>query len=80
MKKLKLGFIKPRKTNENINTDDYLVIHPLFDVHEEKIDVNSAKPLIITKSVKWLLISLRIYLIIMIGLSFYRTMVLAGIF
>ncbi len=72
----KPGFLKTK----NIDIDSYLVIHPLFDTPEQKVDTNTAKPLKMSKTVKWSLISLRVYLIIMIGLSFYRVMVLAGIF
>lgn len=69
------GFLDTKK----LDIDSYLVVHPLFDIPEEKIDTDNAKPLKMSKTVKWSLISLRIYLIIMIGLSFYRVLVLAGI-
>ena len=66
--------------SKKMDIDSYLVVHPLFDTPEQKVDTNTAKPLKMSKTVKWSLISLRVYLIIMIGLSFYRVMVLAGIF
>jgi len=70
------GFLESKK----VDIDSYLVVHPLFDIPEEKVDIENAKPLKMSKTVKWSLISLRIYLVIMIGLSFYRVLVLAGIF
>lgn len=80
--------IEMNRVNTNpdfINTKDtdvesYLVVHPLFDVPEEKVDTDSVKPLVMSKTVIWSLISLRAYLVIMVGLAFYRTFVLAGIF
>ncbi|NWJ51031.1 MAG: hypothetical protein HXX14_09200 [Bacteroidetes bacterium] len=78
MKNVKVtpGFLKAK----DIDMDSYLVVHPLFDVPEEKVDLNAAVPLVMSKSVKWSLITLRAYLVIMVGLAFYRTLVLAGIF
>lgn len=67
------------KTNE-FDLDDYLVVHPLFDKPEEKVNTDNAEPLVMSKTVKWSLIALRGYLVIMIGLAFYRVLVLAGIF
>lgn len=74
--KANTGFIKSSQITAHKN--GYEVIHPLFDIPEEKIDTENAAPLHMTKSVKWSLVSLRAYLIIMIGLSIYRSMVLAG--
>ena len=70
------GFLK----SKDIDNESYMVVHPLFDVPEEKIDTDSIKPLVMSKTVIWSLISLRAYLVIMVGLAFYRTFVLAGIF
>lgn len=70
------GFLKAK----DIENESYIVVHPLFDVPEEKIDTDSVKPLVMSKTVIWSLISLRAYLVIMVGLAFYRTFVLAGIF
>lgn len=69
-------FPKAKKTR----SDSYLIVHPLFDEPEEKIDIDAAGPLVLTKSVKWSLVTLRAYLIVMIGLAFYRSMVIAGLF
>lgn len=62
-----------------VGKSSYEVVHPLFDIDEEKIDTDAVAPMDITKSVKWSLISLRVYLIVMVGLSLYRSMELAGI-
>jgi hypothetical protein len=66
-------------TADDIKMNNSVVIHPLFDLPEEKVDVDAAPPLKMSKSVKWSLLTLRVYLIIMVGLAFYRTMVMAGI-
>ncbi|HEX3024652.1 MAG TPA: hypothetical protein VHP12_05530 [Chitinophagaceae bacterium] len=69
-------FLKSNRNNRIQSS--YEVIHPIFDIPEEKVDTNNAAPLHMTKSVKWSLISLRVYLIVMLGLSVYRSLVLAG--
>jgi hypothetical protein len=57
---------------------EFLLIHPLFDEPEEKRDLESLGKMKMTKSVKYSLMALRLYLFLMIGLVFYR--VLSGIF
>lgn len=69
-------FFRANKRTHHQST--YEVVHPLFDTPEEKVDTDNAAPLRMTKSVKWSLISLRVYLIVMLGLSVYRSLVLAG--
>jgi hypothetical protein len=61
----------------NEEMQGYVVIHPLDDVPEEKIDTESLGRMPMTASVKWSLISLRAYLVMMIGLVFYRVVTLA---
>jgi len=56
-----------------------VVVHPLFDKPEEKFDPEKLGPMQMTKSVKYSLISLRVYLILMTGLAGYRVLVLAGV-
>ena len=58
----------------------YLVIHPLNDVPEEKIDTSNLKPMAKTPSVKISLLSLRAYLVLMMGLVLYHVLDLAGLF
>jgi len=48
----------------------YVVIHPLHDVPEEKIDTSNLGPMPMTTSVKLSLLSLRGYLLLMNGLVF----------
>ncbi len=48
------------------------VIHPLFDEPEEKADVEGLWPMKMTRSVRYSLMALRVYLIAMIALAFYR--------
>ena len=61
----------------NEDLERYIVVHPLDDVPEEKVDTESLGPMPMTASVKWSLISLRAYLVLMIGLVFYRVVFLA---
>ena len=55
-------------------------MHPLDDVREEKRDVESLGPMLLTPAVKWSLFSLRAYLITMMLLLAYHVMDLAGVF
>jgi len=64
----------------NEEMEGYIVIHPLDDVPEEKVDTESLGPMPMTSSVKWSLISLRAYPVLMIALVFYRVIALAGVF
>jgi len=50
------------------------------DVPEEKIDTSSLGPMPLTTSVKLSLLSLRAYLVLMIGLVFYHVLDMAGLF
>jgi hypothetical protein len=70
--------INPIDTNELSN--HFVVIHPLDDVPENKIDTETLGPMALTKSVRLSLLSLRAYLLLMMLLVFYRVLVLAGLF
>ena len=59
------------KANKNEETL-FHVIHPLFDEPEEKADVEALGPMKMTRSVRYSLMALRVYLIAMIALAFYR--------
>jgi hypothetical protein len=63
----------PRKNNQD------RVVHPLFDKPEDKRDPDRVGPMEMTRTVRYSLIALRLYLIAMIVLAVYRTMVLAGL-
>ena len=68
------------KVNLNdLPENHFVVIHPLNDVAEEKVDTSNLGPMRPTTSVKVSLLSLRAYLILMIGLVFYHVLV-AGLF
>ena len=61
-------------------TRDFVVVHPLDDVPEEKVDTESLGPMAMTASVRISLLSLRAYLVLMMLLVFYRVVLLAGWF
>ncbi len=53
--------------------EDYVkVIHPLDDIPEEKVDVSKLPPMPMTRAVRWSLIALRSYLVLMIILVFVK--------
>jgi hypothetical protein len=56
----------------------FLVIHPLDDIPEQKIDSDHLRPMEMTQGVRWSLISLRVYLIFMIALFMYHVTDLAS--
>jgi hypothetical protein len=56
------------------------VVHPLFDKAERKLDPERVGPMHMTPVVKYSLFALRLYLILMILLAFYRVLQLAGVF
>ena len=58
----------------------YIVVHPLDDAPEEKVDTDTLGPMPMTRAVRWSLISLRAYLILMLGLVGFRVLELAGLF
>jgi hypothetical protein len=58
----------------------FVVIHPLDDSPEEKVDTSHLGPMRMTPSVKLSLMALRGYLLLMVGLVFYHVMDLAGVF
>lgn len=65
--------------NEEL-TRHFVVVHPLDDVPEEKVDTESLGPMAMTASVRISLLSLRAYLVLMMVLVFYRVVLLAGWF
>jgi len=58
----------------------YLVIHPLDDQPEKKVDTSALGPMPMTPSVKVSLMALRGYLILMVLLVVYHCVDLAGVF
>jgi hypothetical protein len=59
--------------------DQFVVIHPLDDKPEQKVDVENLGPMPMTTSVRLSLYSLRGYLVIMVMLVLYHVMHLAGL-
>jgi hypothetical protein len=69
----------------NVNCDEvpenhFVVVHPLHDLPEEKVDISSLGPMPMTPTVKYSLMALRGYLVLMVLLVFYHVLNLAGLF
>jgi hypothetical protein len=63
-----------------VDKEEFLVVHPLDDLPEEKLDPQSLGTMRMTGPVKWSLLALRAYLFLMIGLILYDVLKLAGLF
>jgi len=61
-------------------TNHFVVIHPLDDVPEEKVDTENLGPMAMTASVRISLVSLRAYLVLMMILVLYHVLDMAGLF
>lgn len=59
------------------NNNHFLVVHPLDDVLETKVDTEGLGPMAMTRSVRLSLLSLRAYLILMVLLVVYHVVMLA---
>jgi hypothetical protein len=64
--------------DENLNR--YVIVHPLDDLPEEKVDTENLGRMAMTGAVKWSLFSLRAYLIVMTVLVLFRVLQLARVF
>jgi hypothetical protein len=64
----------------DVPENHYVVVHPLDDVPEEKVDTTKLGPMPMTTSVKMSLIALRSYLVLMVLLVLYHVLDLAGAF
>jgi hypothetical protein len=69
---------EPIRCEEQIHR--YFVIHPLDDEPEQKVDTEALGKLAMTPAVKWSLVSLRGYLVLMLMLVVYHVLNLAGLF
>jgi len=58
----------------------YVIVHPLDDLPEEKVDTENLGRMAMTGAVKWSLLSLRAYLVVMTVLVLYRVLQLARVF
>jgi hypothetical protein len=56
----------------------FRVVHPLDDVPEQKVDLESLGPMRMTAAVRICLLALRGYLLLMAGLLGFRVLQLAG--
>ena len=70
--------LNPMKVDEL--TNHFVVVHPLDDVPEEKVDIESLGPMEMTAGVRISLLSLRAYLVLMMLLVMYHVLHLAGLF
>ena len=70
-----------RKKNENdAQVKSFIVIHPLDDTPEMKLNTAGMGPMRMTTSVKLSLIALRGYLLLMMVLLLYHVLDLSGLF
>jgi hypothetical protein len=68
-------------THKNaIDERKFLVIHPLDDVHEQKVETKHLGPMRMTPAVRLSLLALRGYLALMVLLVLYHVLDLAGAF
>ena len=74
-----MGLFRPTLITE-VPDDHFVVVHPLDDAPEQKIDTSALGPMPMTTSVRVSLLALRGYLVLMILLVFYHVMDLAGAF
>ena len=58
----------------------FLVVHPLDDAPEQKLDTECLGPMRMTRSVRYSLFALRGYLVLMILLVVFHVLTLAGWF
>jgi hypothetical protein len=58
----------------NHNEECFYVIHPLYDQAEEKCQTEGLGLMPLSPAVKYSLLSLRLYLILMVGLVAYRAL------
>jgi hypothetical protein len=63
-----------------VDERDFLVIHPLDDVQEQKVETKHLGPMRMTPAVRTSLLALRGYLVLMMLLVLYHVLDLAGLF
>jgi hypothetical protein len=62
-----------------IDEREFLVIHPLDDVQEQKLETKDLGPMRMTPAVRLSLLALRGYLVLMMFLVLYHVLDLAGV-
>jgi len=65
------------ETRNETRKDHFVVVHPLDDVPETKVDTEAMGPMAMTRTVRVSLLSLRAYLILMVLLVVYHVVMLA---
>ena len=68
-------FFKTKSDNR-----EFLVVHPLDDVEEKKLETKHLGPMRMTPAVRLSLLALRGYLVLMMLLVLYHVLDLAGLF
>ena len=63
-----------------IDEHEFLVIHPLEDVREQKVETEHLGPMKMTPTVRISLLALRGHLVLMMLLVLYHVLDLAGVF
>lgn len=71
---------KNNEVQDNSQKSSRLVVHPLNDAEEQKVDTSQLGPMPLTLSVRVSLLILRGYLILMTILILYHFLDLAGLF
>jgi len=74
-----MGLLRPTNITK-IPENSFLVVHPLDDALEEKVNTSTLGPMPLTTRVKLSLMALRGYLILMMLLVLYHVMDMAGAF
>lgn len=64
---------------DTLDDRDYLVVHPLDDVEEQKVETKHLGPMRMTPAVRLSLLALRAYLVLMMLLVLYHVLGLAGV-
>jgi hypothetical protein len=72
-----MALLRPT-TISNVSEDQFIVVHPLDDVREEKVDTASLGRMSMTASVRISLLALRGYLVLMMLLVMYHVIDLSG--
>jgi hypothetical protein len=65
------------ETRNETRKDHFVVVHPLDDVQETKVDTEALGPMPMTRTVRLSLMSLRAYLILMVLMVVYHVVMLA---
>lgn len=58
--------------SELLKNKMFVVVHPLDDSEEEKVDIKKIGPMLLSKGQKFSLVCLRCYMILILGLVIYR--------